>query len=116
MTVSAGLVAKLGYGYLQGFYRNGVNVETLVDHFVGKIVIVYFRFFFSSCCSTHFETIRRFGFPNPRFFLDHGIQFGSFRDFPARPVRFPFVLLEGTVFFQRVVHLNRMDEFYACRH
>ncbi len=93
MTVSAGLVAKLCYVYLEGFNRNRVNIETLIDQFAGKIMIG----------SLH-------------LFLDHEVSFGNFRCLVPWRLSSPFVFLEGTVLFQRVVHLDCMDELYAGRH
>ncbi len=93
MAVGAGLVAELCYVYLEGFNRNRVNIKTLVDHFAGKIIIVCLR-----------------------FFLDHDVSFASFCYFVPWRFFFPSVSLEGSVLFQRVVHLDRMDELYAGRH
>lgn len=93
MAVGAGLVAELCYVHLEGFNRNGVNIKTLVDHFAGKIMIVCLR-----------------------FFLNHNVSFGSFRYFVPWRFFFPSVFLEGSVLFQRVLHLDRMDELYAGRH
>ena len=93
MTVSAGLVAKLCYVYLQGFNRNRVSVETLIDQFAGKIMIV--------CLHS---------------LLNYNVSFGNFRCLAPQRFFFPFVFLKGTVLFQRVVHLDRMDELYAGRH
>ena len=93
MTVSAGLVAELCYVYLQGLNRNRIYIETLVDQFAGKIMIVCLR-----------------------FLLGHNVSFGSFRHILAWQPFFPFAFLEGAVFFQRVSHLDRVDELYAGRH
>lgn len=116
MAVGAGLVAELCYVHLQGFNRNRVDIEALVGQFPGKIMIVYFGFLFGFCSLAHCETIQRGRFYYLRFFLNYPVPFGSSQDFLPRPLCFPVPFLEGTVFFQRVVHLDRMDEFYAGRH
>ena len=99
MTVGAGLVAELGYVYLQGFNRDRVDTEALVGQFPGKIMTVYSGFLFGFCSLTHCETIQRGRFYYLRFLLNYPVPFGSFRKSPSGTSLPPVSVSKGRGFF-----------------